>query len=124
MMDYEKILEVCEKATEGPWMATAVSGEWDVDENAIISMDLKVLTKNISVRQSRNDAYFITIARTALPELVERCMALEKVANKANEFIKSIPLVGSKEGRADYVKMVTGDKIYALRIALVGLEEW
>ena len=88
-MDYKQILEVCGKATEGPWEATAVSGEWGIDENAIISMDLKMPVKNMSVRQSRNDAYFITIARTAMPELLERCMALEKVVDTAKNMFVS-----------------------------------
>ena len=101
-MDYKQILEVCGKATEGPWEATAVSGEWGIDENAIISMDLKMPVKNMSVRQSRNDAYFITIARTAMPELLERCMALEKVTEAAEHLKNGIIAQEITSGSKDF----------------------
>lgn len=107
-MDYKAILEVCEKATPGPWKVetqyyTEPGYEQYVKNQRICTP--RELVENegegpytVSYTIARIDwsdpveanAEFISLARTTLPELVERCMALEKVAEVAKQVDKTL----------------------------------
>ena len=70
MYDPKKVLEICEKATEGPWQIVE-QGKWgrfvlDGNNNYALEMDYP-----------ENDN-FVVVARTALPELAQRVIELEE----------------------------------------------
>lgn len=79
-MDYQKILEVCEKATPGPWGAYDQE-IWQMIEQSI-GLRYPIIASAYEPRKqwfSSADAEFIALTRTALPELVQRCFLLEEV---------------------------------------------
>ena len=70
MYDPKTVLEICEKATEGPWQIVE-QGKWgrfvlDGNNNYALEMDYP-----------ENDN-FVVVARTALPELAQRVIKLEE----------------------------------------------
>ena len=83
-MDYKQILEVCEKAPKGPWKQGDKTSETKqfYGNSHVIAYDkgqapYVLLTANVNMYHYANATNFIALARTALPELVKRCMELE-----------------------------------------------
>jgi len=80
MRDYQKDLEVCERATKGPWESDALGLVWGPGMQEGKYVNRKIMVVN-SV-STKNDAEFIAIARTALPWYIKRCMELEDQLTK------------------------------------------
>ena len=67
-----EILAICEKATEGPWEVSIHPAGWiDIDHP-------KDPAQRLAIIVTKDDADFITLARTALPQLVEDYRKLEE----------------------------------------------
>jgi hypothetical protein len=78
MMDYkdpEKVLEICAKATPGPW-TTDGDFIWDANHDYAVETPSSV----------DNDS-FVCLSRTALPYWVERARQLEAVAEVLKEAV-------------------------------------
>lgn len=74
MRDYQKDLEVCEKATPGPW-------KLKIKGNSVQSFAINGVCSGMKPRGG--DAHFIALARTALPWYIKRCMELESQFQQA-----------------------------------------
>lgn len=68
----EQVKEACGKATPGPW-----KGSFPLQDQTWILIGTKLCTDNIARVSKLEDAEFIALARTALPELVARVRELE-----------------------------------------------
>lgn len=82
----EKDLEICEKATSGPWAIKGITGDtstWTLMGNDASFAGLKLIKMTV------DDVVFIASAREALPYYIKRCMELE-------EQIKDFKMVLSK----------------------------
>ena len=95
-MDYKQILEICEKATPGPWKLQITDRDYLKKEYAAQRINdekdveiLKVYSPQRDTLARDNNADLIVLARTSLPELIERCMALEKVVDTAKNMFVS-----------------------------------
>lgn len=72
MHDPREILKVCHKATEGPWKISIHPAGWiDIDHP-------KDPTQRLAIIVTKDDAEFIALARTALPEFAQRVIKLDK----------------------------------------------
>lgn len=97
--DYQKDLEVCEKATPGPW-------EWTEDRywcgySGIVGKDnAEVLYPSHSNDgddgaawfddlPSETDCEFMVMSREALPYYIKKCMELEAQVGQMRELLKS-----------------------------------
>jgi hypothetical protein len=90
MIDYKKILEVCEKATPGPWknaMANCDAFPTVVADSRVICGFGRIGLG--SVLPEINNADFIVLARTVLPELVQRCITLEEENERLQKCYKT-----------------------------------
>lgn len=65
-----EILEICHKATEGPWETAGRNSEYIINKNNF----------NVCLTRRSQDARFIALARTALPQLAEEVIKLRAVA--------------------------------------------
>lgn len=79
MRDYQKDLEICERATKGPWnsekMAKQVTDKRIASEFIVKAAD-GTFAGLINITDE--DAEFIAITREALPHYIKRCMELEE----------------------------------------------
>lgn len=82
MRDYQKDLEVCEKATEEPWTAEQMTSKKARRGGGYIYYKVVQAVNAICHYLTKKDADFIALARTALPWYIKRCMELVK--QKAN----------------------------------------
>jgi len=90
MMDYkdpEKVLEICEKATPGPWDRIK-----RIDQRLYLGTAKKPIADvcNLYWAESEANLEFVSIARTALPYYVERCRRLEAEAAVARKHFVDI----------------------------------
>jgi hypothetical protein len=84
MHDPKEVLEICEKATEGPWYGLEDAGVFADPEykKPIFETGCGCCTRS---DLKTEDADFIALARTALPEFAERIIELEEI----NESIRN-----------------------------------
>jgi hypothetical protein len=81
MTDPKQILEICEKATPGPWKI--VEGK---------SFGVQSENSNIASCFRKENEQFIATARTALPELAQRVLDLEAEVERLREILhKAVP---------------------------------
>lgn len=66
--DLKEIMEICNKATEGPWETAGRGSEYVINKNNF----------NVCLTRRSYDAQFIALARTTLPEFAQRVVDLEK----------------------------------------------
>lgn len=85
MRDYQKDLEVCEKATEEPWTAEQMTSKKARRGGGYIYYKVVQAVNAICHYLTKKDADFIALARTALPFYIKRCMALESKLQQAEE---------------------------------------
>lgn len=77
--DYQKDLEICKKATPGPW--ESLHGGEDLPDK-IITPCTGEWSEEIAVELLRVNAEFITMSREALPYYITKCQQLEKLAEE------------------------------------------
>jgi hypothetical protein len=94
MRDAKKDLEVCEKATKGPW-------EYELDIQQLNIRQgynpMKIIFHAVKVDRNRllrfnhengeADARFISLAREALPYWINRAQEAEKLLEEASNFV-------------------------------------
>ena len=85
MHDPKEVLEICEKATEGPWYGLEDAGVFadPEHEKPIFETGCGCCTRS---DLKTEDADFIAISRTALPQLAEEVIKLRAVAEVAKHF--------------------------------------
>jgi rubrerythrin len=103
--DPKAVLDVCGKATEGPWRAYELEYPWEEDEKPEEqAYDVKGLNSvewgDYSLF-SKPDADFIALARTALPYWVMRCMEAEAILKTFK-----IKLLGNKSNLTEMQKIL------------------
>jgi hypothetical protein len=76
--DYQKDLEICERATDSVWFHAV-----DNDNECCHIRD--AFHNYIAEVASYDDAVFFALARTALPWYIKRCMELESQLHQAEE---------------------------------------
>lgn len=79
----EQDLKVCEQATDGPW-------EYSKHDCSIFDGkgdDIVQLNEDYCPYFHREDAEFITLARTALPDYIQRCVEMEAIIAEVNHYL-------------------------------------
>ena len=74
--DLKEVMEICNKATGGPWETAGRGSEYVINKNNF----------NVCLTRRSQDAQFIALARTALPQLAEEVIKLRAVAEVAKHF--------------------------------------
>lgn len=145
MRDLKADLEICNKATAGPWEATSESDE-DVrvcqteNEECVCCLALmgdynweKEEWKEGSIKQWNKDAEFIAASREGWPEAIERAinaeaeverlrMALDKLANPL-KYMQMEARAKGAELNGVYAIMLSKDPNYLQEIALAELDK-
>lgn len=75
-LDVEALLELCEKATPGPWTTHKMEGHTAVAANTLIARVFSTAFKDLE--NERVNAHLISAARTALPLALQHILALER----------------------------------------------
>jgi len=87
MRDPQTDLEVCEKATRGPWeylSETGYAGDYPYSKSHRVKIGNETLTVSCHIygwegeKEERANASFIALAREALPWWINRAVELEK----------------------------------------------
>ena len=87
-----EILEVCEKATPGPWVHLSPLADWEsnrpggLPRRIVTTEDREEGQIDILEDISESNADFIALSRTALPQLAEEVIKLRAVAEVAKHF--------------------------------------
>lgn len=81
-----EILEVCEKATEGSWVRLDAPDYAEIYASPLIST-----SSPLALVASADNADFITLARTVLPQLAEDYRKLLAVAEAAEKLLQERP---------------------------------
>lgn len=80
--DLKRDLEVCEKATEGPW---ALSGKYVVQDKYDKDDFRQVIFKAEHIPKLINDIAFAVEARTGWPDAINRALAAEAEVGRLRE---------------------------------------
>lgn len=93
-IDTAALRQLCEKATPGPWKLRAtpgailgLPGPYVVEECSAVRPLMRILGYPKERSEQAANAAFIAAAREALPELLGRVEALEKVARAAKDLM-------------------------------------
>ncbi len=93
MYDPREVLEICEKVTPGPWRfdtktsSPTIKCDYPIDHIAQRHYSIATCSTGSSKntprgKQAQNDAEFIALARTALPQFAQRVIELETILMK------------------------------------------
>jgi len=116
--DAKAVLEVCDKATEGPWVTNGIT----VDNWHNTTMEMEWMANGADDnKNSKNDANFIALARTALPYWVQRAVEAESEnaalradnAGLVDTLRRSALVFGLVEPHKDYFDVATAQAIWA-----------
>jgi hypothetical protein len=97
--DYQKDLEICEKATPGKWEVRTVYHEDSeyskfIKSQEIVSMkddgNVYVLARINWSNPVEANAQLMAISREALPYYIKRCMELEEQVRQMRELLESV----------------------------------
>lgn len=139
MIDPKQILALCEKATPGPWEYCQFESDLNefgvhcpqfdgaIIENGITNNALTVC-RGMTGPNKVNNAEFIALARTALPELTQRVLELEREIdpywmNKAQELESEVIRLREIEVIAkDACEELEGHGLYAIQRLSKALE--
>lgn len=99
MRDPQTDLEVCEKATRGPWeylSETGYAGDYPYSKSHRVKIGNKTLTVSCHIygwegeKEERANASFIALAREALPWWINRAVELDAEVERLREALEHI----------------------------------
>ncbi len=91
MHDPKEILEICSRATEGPWVRLDAPDYGEIYASPVISA-----SSPLALVASEVNADFIALARVALPEFAQRVIELEEERERGDYWKKGVTLLGEE----------------------------
>jgi len=91
MHDPKEILEICSRATEGPWVRLDAPDYGEIYASPVISA-----SSPLALVASEVNADFIAFARVALPEFAQRVIELEEERERGDYWKKGVTLLGEE----------------------------